>query len=204
MDHSCPLTKNYVRGLSKFISDDVEILLYESLVDEYNELAARCETAGNDIKVVQLRAFVAIEIMYYWLTRLNTISLDPILYTTDSPPRSWQGLTKIARSHLHVKEEIEADQMERSIIGDHDVKNDIRLLRRMNENANVGLSSLIVESAVLLRRSLRRRDSEQIPRIGTYLAKACEVANEVPSRRVLYVRWLLDTTEEQSARAWER
>lgn len=195
---SCPLTSNYITALEEVTQRDT--WLGDSHFERIQALRERAEYDGRGRVQLQLRAFLALEIM---ATRgLVDIPLASIVQISKLRwPRSAAGITQLLRKLRAERDELTADTAEYELthqpsVTDAQLRNDrrVRLIMKYNR---------VEAAAVLLRRSLRDTDVwESLGVIGTWLADATEhLGFEV---RLNITNELLNQDEEASRRAWEQ
>lgn len=204
----CPLTQAYFMRLDKTLwsSDQALLSIMDGVSEDLTSLSEQIPLMSSTIREVHLRAFAAIEIMYYripmYFVSGDTLGAYRIKLTSGYPPeRSWRGLTEIAQQYTGLREPIIADRMERAIAGNLDTS--AKQIGTLSETRRYSFYSAMINSCVILRRALRRNDVEHVPKIGVILDKICEEVGEPIRDRVSYLRLFLAINSNYAPRPWE-
>jgi hypothetical protein len=195
--YACPLTGRYVQQL--MLVPVSETWLGDMHSTRLHELKTRASYGGYSKRILQLRAFLALEIM---VTRgLVDAPLASIAKVSRLRwQRSHAGITQLLCKLREERDELTADTAEHLLQGVANM--DPRTLMNERRQRLIKKYEHAEEAAILLRRSLLNTDVwQRLGILGENLAEAVEHINfEV---RMNIVDELLEQNGETVRRAWE-
>ena len=197
MKYTCPLTENYVKGLA--LVPVKQTWLGDMHGTRLQTLRIRASVGGYSKKTLQLRAFLALEIM---TTRgLVDVPLASIVKVSKLRwPRSAVGLTKVLSVLRAERAELMVACAEFKLEGVLNM--DPRTMTNDRRLQLIQKYELVEEAAVLLRRSLRNTTFwEKLGAVGSLLAEAVEHLGFQVQMNI--VDELLAQNDEEGRRAWD-